>query len=62
MLVVWKHPASGPGGVTCVSEGIFERVAEDFSNRFVKNDRGEMVPYRSFLQLKMKQRLNESDR
>ena len=19
MLVVWKHPASGPGGVTCVS-------------------------------------------
>jgi AcrB/AcrD/AcrF family len=44
------------------AEGTFERVAEDFSNRFVKNDRGEMVPYRSFLQLSMKQRLNESDR
>ena len=44
------------------AEGTFERVAEDFSNRFVKNDRGEMVPYRSFLQLKMKQRLNEIDR
>jgi hypothetical protein len=36
------------------AEGTFERVAEDFSNRFVKNGRGEMVPYRSFLQLKMK--------
>jgi hypothetical protein len=42
--------------------GTFERVAEDFSNRFVKNGRGEMVPYRSFLQLKRKQRSNESDR
>ena len=44
------------------AEGTFERVAEDFSNRFVKNGRGEMVPYRSFLQLKRKQRSNESDR
>ena len=44
------------------AEGTFERVAEDFSNRFVKNGRGEMVPYRSFLLLRMKQRLNESDR
>ena len=44
------------------AEGTFERVAEDFSNRFVKNDRGEMVPYSSFLQLKMKQGLNEIDR
>jgi HAE1 family hydrophobic/amphiphilic exporter-1 len=44
------------------AEGTFERVAEDFWNRFVKNGRGDMVPYRSFLQLKMKQRLNESDR
>ena len=44
------------------AEGTFERVAEDFSNRFVKNGRGEMVPYRSFLQLKMKQGLNEIDR
>jgi hypothetical protein len=44
------------------AEGTFERVGEDFWSRFVKNGRGEMVPYRSFLQLKMKQRLNESDR
>ena len=44
------------------AEGTFERVAEDFPNRFVKNGRGEMVPYRSFLQLKMKQGLNEIDR
>ncbi len=43
------------------AEGTFERVAEDFSNRFVKNGRGEMVPYRSFLQLKLKRRWNESD-
>ena len=44
------------------AEGTFERVAEDYWNRFVKNGRGEMVPYRSFLLLRMKQRLNESDR
>ena len=44
------------------AEGTFERVVEDFSNRFVKNGRGDMVPYRSFLQLKLKQGLNESDR
>jgi hypothetical protein len=42
--------------------GTFERVAEDYWNRFVKNGRGEMVAYRSFLLLKMKQRLNEGDR
>ena len=35
------------------SEGTFERIAEDFSNRFVTNGRREMVPYRSFLQLRM---------
>jgi hypothetical protein len=44
------------------AEGTFERVAEDYSKRFVKNGRGEMVPYRSFLLLKMKQRLDETDR
>jgi HAE1 family hydrophobic/amphiphilic exporter-1 len=38
------------------------RLAEDFSNLFVKNDRGEMVPYSSFMQLKKKQGLNEIDR
>jgi TorA maturation chaperone TorD len=37
-------------------------AAEDFANLFVKNDRGEMVPYSSFLQLKKKQGLNEIDR
>jgi hypothetical protein len=37
------------------AEGTFERVAEDFSNRFVKNDRGDMVRYRSFLQIQLKQ-------
>jgi HAE1 family hydrophobic/amphiphilic exporter-1 len=44
------------------AEGTFERVAEDYWNRFVKNGRGEMVPYRSFLLLRMKQGLNENDR
>ncbi len=43
------------------AEGTFERVAEDYWNRFVKNARGEMVPYRLFLLLRTKQRLNESD-
>ena len=38
------------------------RLAEELSNLFVKNDRGEMVPYSSFLQLKLKQGLNEIDR
>ncbi len=44
------------------AEGTFESVAEDYWNRFVKNGRGEMVPYRLFLLLRMKQGLNESDR
>ena len=34
------------------AERKFRRLAEDFSNLFVKNDRGEMVPYSSFMQLK----------
>jgi hydrophobic/amphiphilic exporter-1 (mainly G- bacteria), HAE1 family len=44
------------------AEAKFQRLAEDFSNLFFKNDRGEMVPYSSFLQLKKKQGLNEIDR
>ncbi len=44
------------------ADGTFERVVEDYWNRFAKNGRGEMVPYRSFLLLRMKQRLKESDR
>jgi HAE1 family hydrophobic/amphiphilic exporter-1 len=44
------------------AEGIFDRVVEDYWNRFVKNGRGEMVPYRSFVLLRMKPRWNESDR
>jgi AcrB/AcrD/AcrF family len=44
------------------AERTFRRLAEELSNLFVKNDRGEMVPYSSFLQLKKKQGLNEIDR
>jgi hypothetical protein len=33
------------------AEWRFERVAEDYWNWFVKNGRGEMLPYRSFLLL-----------
>ena len=40
----------------------FRRYPEDFSNMFVKNDRGEMVPYSAFMQLKKKQGLNEISR
>ena len=43
------------------AERKFRRLAEDLSNLFVKNDRGEMVPYSSFLQLKLKRGLNEID-
>jgi hydrophobic/amphiphilic exporter-1 (mainly G- bacteria), HAE1 family len=32
----------------------FRRLAEDFANLFIKNDRGEMVPHISFMQLKKK--------
>jgi hypothetical protein len=35
---------------------------EVLSDLFVKNDRGEMVPYSSFLQLKLKEGLTEIDR
>ena len=40
----------------------FRRFPEDLDNMFVKNDRGAMVPYSSFLQIKKKQGLNEINR
>jgi multidrug efflux pump subunit AcrB len=40
----------------------FWRLAEDLSNLYVKNDRGEMIPYTSFMQLKEKPGLNEIGR
>jgi HAE1 family hydrophobic/amphiphilic exporter-1 len=40
----------------------FRRFPEDFEKLFVKNDRGEMVPYSSFMQIKKKQGLNEINR
>src|SRR5205823_3160621 len=40
----------------------FRRFPEDLDNMFVKNDRGEMVPYSSFMQIQKKQGLNEITR
>ena len=40
----------------------FRRYPEDLSNFFVKNDRGEMVPYSSFMTMKKRQGLNEITR
>ena len=40
----------------------FRRFPDDFNNIFVKNDKGESVPYSSFMQLKKKQGLNEINR
>jgi HAE1 family hydrophobic/amphiphilic exporter-1 len=40
----------------------FRRFPADLENMFVKNDRGEMVPYSSFMQVKKKQGLNEITR
>src|SRR5579883_1199817 len=40
----------------------FRRFPEDLDNMFVKNDRGEMVPYSSFMTLEKKQGLNEINR
>ncbi len=40
----------------------FRRFPEDLDNLFVKNDRGDMVPYSSFMQVKKKQGLNEITR
>ncbi len=40
----------------------FRRYPEDLDNLFVKNDKGEMVPYSAFITLKKKQGLNEITR
>jgi HAE1 family hydrophobic/amphiphilic exporter-1 len=40
----------------------YRRYPEDLRNMFVKNDRGGMVPYSSFMQIKEKQGLNEISR
>ena len=40
----------------------FRRYPEDFENIFVKNDKGDMVPYSSFMTLKKQQGLNEINR
>ena len=40
----------------------FRRYPEDFENMFVKNDKGEMVPYSAFMTLKKQQGLNEINR
>jgi HAE1 family hydrophobic/amphiphilic exporter-1 len=40
----------------------FRRNAKDLENLLVKNDRGDMVPYSSFMHIKMKQGLNEITR
>jgi HAE1 family hydrophobic/amphiphilic exporter-1 len=40
----------------------FRRFPEDFNNLFVNNDKGEPVPYSSFMQLRKKQGLNEINR
>ncbi len=40
----------------------FRRYPEDLENMFVKNDKGENVPYSAFMKLKKKQGLNEISR
>ena len=40
----------------------FRRYPSDFDNMFVKNDKGEMVPYSSFITLRKLQGLNEINR
>jgi multidrug efflux pump subunit AcrB len=40
----------------------FRRFPKDFDNMFVKNDKGEMVPYSSFMKLRKDQGLNEINR
>jgi HAE1 family hydrophobic/amphiphilic exporter-1 len=40
----------------------FRRFPDDFNNIFVKNDKGEMVPYSAFMTLKKQQGLNEINR
>ena len=40
----------------------FRRMPEDLNNLFVKNDKGEMVPYSAFMMIQKKQGLNEITR
>jgi multidrug efflux pump subunit AcrB len=40
----------------------YRRFPNDLENMFIKNDRGEMVPYSAFMKIKMKQGLNEISR
>jgi HAE1 family hydrophobic/amphiphilic exporter-1 len=40
----------------------FRRVPEDFNSIFVRNDKGEMVPYSSFMTLRKQQGMNEINR
>ncbi len=40
----------------------FRRLPKDLDSMFVKNDRGEMVPYSAFMRLEKKQGLNEISR
>lgn len=40
----------------------FRRFPEDLNNMFVKNDKGEMVPYSAFMRIQKKQGLNEINR
>ena len=40
----------------------FRRYPEDLNNMFVKNDKGDMVPYSSFMSIVQKQGLNEINR
>lgn len=40
----------------------FRRFPEDLDNMFVKNDKGQMVPYSSFMTIKKQQGLNEINR
>ncbi|WP_165243932.1 efflux RND transporter permease subunit [Paludisphaera soli] len=40
----------------------FRRYPEDFQNMFVKNDKGDMVPYSAFMTLNKRQGLNEINR
>jgi multidrug efflux pump subunit AcrB len=40
----------------------FRRFPSDFDNMFVKNDKGDMVPYSSFMKLRKDQGLNEINR
>ncbi len=40
----------------------FRRDSEDLQNMFVKNERGDMVPYSSFMSIKKQQGMNEINR